>query len=1000
MSDLTDKIRAKFPDDYKDMSDSDLESAVLSKHPEYKDLSSDTKIESKPVETKVAEHPNKLSELWNSTVNNPTVKKLLTGTNDAESQLMKDKGITNIQGPGLMTIPELDKLGETIKNKGINSGDYWKGFGGSLAKDLIDLASSGFDPRAAGIHKSPNDLFPVDHDYNPNELTDIKAKTPEIARRAMSNQPSLPRSNNPSFLMKDDISSQLLHGTNESNYNQILKSRKFDPNFGKLNHPEFGEINPNRQYDYSVGGPDTVYFTRENNTWLDKDWADNSRAIRYDKQIKSKLTPDAKIATVNSLDDLNKLATKAGFKDVHEFSDAISVDGLRDGSNSQEITNARNAIKQFKDRTGYDGIDIAFDDGKDSINSEWRSDSSGNKKVVFPKSNPFGGRQVMVFDPSKVRPDIINPNEAVLAEDTIGKQIAAHRANELDKVRGSASDIPNNDVARQLELERTGKQPLSVDEVNKLFTNTKPLEEGTIVNFKSTKYKDSNLRPKSNEPIIINDPKELNTDQIRKVYMKENPSNTSSPNILMQAPDVNKVKEANSYGYKSAGYTQDGSLKLERKGTYPKTINPVNKESLAQSIYDLPRGLMSVDPPFITSAAFRQAGPLIGTKQWFKSWIPSAKAFGSELTSKTIEDSIQSHPLVKDTLDASGNIKPGYAKRIGIKFTSLDQGLNNREEAIRNDLAEKIPIYGKYVRASNRAYTTFLNTLKLGTLEDIVNGATADQSIGSKLNPFSLQSFGNSDPLNNAVLGKQIGDFINNATGRGSLGPLEDHVKLLSNVLFSPRGIAAKVQMFNPMNYVATEPLVRQQYIKAAARQAGAWWAMAGLSTLAGATVSRDPNSADFGKIKIGNTRIDPPGGLQQFLVLGNRMLPESMGGGGITSTTTNKFKSFGSGFKPNTRMSTLGQFGINRLHPTLKLAYDFLDANPNKPFHVGDQMISHVAPLFAGDLMDVAKDNPGLLPIVLPLAGAGMGTQSYEKGSFGKSTFLPEDMDINVGAK
>lgn len=810
MSDLTDKIRAKFPDDYKDMSDSDLESAVLSKHPEYKDLSSDTKIESKPIETKVDEHPNKLSELWDKTVNNPTVKKLLTGSephqfSKEEVDLINSKNQGNdifgnpykqikegdkqdIQGPGLMTIPGLDKLGETIKNKGINTGNYWSGFGGSIAHDLIDIVSSGFDPRAAGIHKSPNDLFTIEHDTP-------SGKTPEIAQRAMSNQPSMPRSNN---------------------------------------------------------------------------------------------------------------------------------------------------------------IDL-------------------------------------------------NPNEAALAENTIGKQVAAHRSADLGNTRGSISDIPDNDVARQLELERTGNsQPLSVDEVNKLFTNTKPLAEGTTVNFNNAKQLANNkkLGVQPNEPIIINNPKELNTDQIRKVYMKENPSDTSSPNILMQAPDVNKVKEANSYGYKSAGYTSDGSLKLERKGTYPKTINPVTKESLAQSIYDLPRGLMSVDPPFITSAAFRQAGPLIGTKQWFKSWIPAAKAFGSEVASSNIEDSLRNHPLIKDVLDKNGNVQSGYAKRIGVSLTSLDEGLNNREEAIRSDLAEKIPLYGKYVRASNRAYKTFLNTLRVGTLEDIVNGATADQSIGSKLNPFSLQSFGNSDPLNNAVLGKQIGDFINNATGRGSLGPLEDHVRLLSNTLFSPRGIAAKVQMFNPMNYAATEPLVRQQYIKAAARQAGAWWAMAGLSTLAGATVSRDPNSADFGKIKIGNTRIDPPGGLQQFLVLGNRMLPESMGGGGITSTTTDRFKPFGSGFKPNTRMSTLGQFGINRLHPTLKLAYDFLDANPNKPFHVGDQMISHIAPLFAGDLMDVARDNPGLLPIVLPLAGAGMGTQSYEKGSFGKPTFLPEDMDINIGAK
>lgn len=43
MSDLTDKIRAKYPDDYKDMSDDDLEKSVLAKHPEYKDLSNSVK---------------------------------------------------------------------------------------------------------------------------------------------------------------------------------------------------------------------------------------------------------------------------------------------------------------------------------------------------------------------------------------------------------------------------------------------------------------------------------------------------------------------------------------------------------------------------------------------------------------------------------------------------------------------------------------------------------------------------------------------------------------------------------------------------------------------------------------------------------------------------------------------------------------------------------------------------------------------------------------------
>jgi hypothetical protein len=49
MSDLTDLIRAKYPDSYKDMSDEDLEKSVLAKYPQYKDLASKGTTDAKPV---------------------------------------------------------------------------------------------------------------------------------------------------------------------------------------------------------------------------------------------------------------------------------------------------------------------------------------------------------------------------------------------------------------------------------------------------------------------------------------------------------------------------------------------------------------------------------------------------------------------------------------------------------------------------------------------------------------------------------------------------------------------------------------------------------------------------------------------------------------------------------------------------------------------------------------------------------------------------------------
>jgi hypothetical protein len=45
------------------------------------------------------------------------------------------------------------------------------------------------------------------------------------------------------------------------------------------------------------------------------------------------------------------------------------------------------------------------------------------------------------------------------------------------------------------------------------------------------------------------------------------------------------------------------------------------------------------------------------------------------------------------------------------------------------------------------------------------------------------------------------------------------------------------------------------------------------LAQLAGFDIEWDPRSSDFGKIKIGNTRIDPLGGFSQVIVFLSRVL-------------------------------------------------------------------------------------------------------------------------------
>lgn len=406
---------------------------------------------------------------------------------------------------------------------------------------------------------------------------------------------------------------------------------------------------------------------------------------------------------------------------------------------------------------------------------------------------------------------------------------------------------------------------------------------------------------------------------------------------------------------------------------------PQDKGSPLQQAYDLSRSLMSVDPPFVTSAAFRQASPLIGTKPWRSAWIKAAKSYGSEATYDAIMNNIKEQPLFKAV---GGN--PSYAEQSGLRLGDLTS-YTKREEFIKSELAEKIPLYGKAVRASNRAYTAFLNSARADTFSNLIQ---------------DLEKQG-LNPKTDLALGKEVADYVNTATGTGKLSigsggyelNLEKNAKLLSNVFFSPRKMASEIQMLNPANYVMGNPYIRKQYLASMVRRVGTWWTMAGLASLGGATVNTHPTNPDFGKIKIGNTRIDPPGGLQQYLVLGAQLA-----GGGKTSSVSNKFNQFGKGYKPETRGSTMMNFGVNRLHPTAKAAWDIATAHKGNEFHTGDRMIQAVVPMFMDDLMSVAQENPELAPLILGAAGTGMGTQTYDKGSFGKPTYLPQKYDLNFG--
>jgi hypothetical protein len=381
-------------------------------------------------------------------------------------------------------------------------------------------------------------------------------------------------------------------------------------------------------------------------------------------------------------------------------------------------------------------------------------------------------------------------------------------------------------------------------------------------------------------------------------------------------------------------------------------------------------------------------------------------------------------------LDATGHYRPSLAERAGLKLTDLTD-ISKREEAIMSTWAESgIPLgefaaklhmgekavkmgemtqaayaktWGSVARGSNRAFTIFSNLVRADNFDHLIKQAdriyetaktTGRRGWGGynalAETPFSskVTEVEKLNPRTNDILLKSIANYINNASGRGSLGSWERSAVILNGFLFSPRLIASRLQMMNPKNYIFTNPFVRKQYLKSMIALAGTWTSLAGLAKLGGAEVSLDPDNADFGKIKIGNTRLDPAGGFQQYLVFVHRMCS-----GEFTSSTTGKTTVYGQEFGKQTRKDAIVQFIENKLAPAPATVAAWASASKNRPFEVGDTSLRLFTPMFLQDLSEILQDDPGLLPTTIAIPGAlGFGVQTYgERGR--QNRLVPESI-------
>lgn len=364
-------------------------------------------------------------------------------------------------------------------------------------------------------------------------------------------------------------------------------------------------------------------------------------------------------------------------------------------------------------------------------------------------------------------------------------------------------------------------------------------------------------------------------------------------------------------------------------------VNAVNFPKAMMASYDM-------------SAPLRQGGFFVGRPQFYKSFEGMFRVVGSEKAFNALGSEISSRPTYE------------FMDRYGLGLTSLGSQLMDREEAFMSNFAEKIPLFGVGIKASERAYVGFLNKLRADVFDDFFY----------KAKELDLE------PESNPELLKSIVKYVNSATGRGSVKFLESSIKALSIAFFSPRLIFSRLNLMNPMFYANLHPLVRKEALKDLLTFVAVQSSVLSLAALAGGSIGTDPRSSDFLKIKIGNTRIDTMAGFQQYTRMVGQLIT-----GEYVSSVTGKVIKLGEGYKPITRASILGRQVEGKLSPGVSFLWTILKQQDwrGKPVDIKKEAAQRMVPLLLQEAYDTIKEDPRLTPLLVP-AFFGSGVQTYGK--------------------
>jgi hypothetical protein len=408
-------------------------------------------------------------------------------------------------------------------------------------------------------------------------------------------------------------------------------------------------------------------------------------------------------------------------------------------------------------------------------------------------------------------------------------------------------------------------------------------------------------------------------------------------------------------------------------------------------VINLPRAMMA---SFDLSAPLRQGIFLVGRPEFYKSFGSMFKYFFSpEAYEKGMAEikSRVTYPLMREQ---------------GLALTDIGAQIAKREEAFASKAPGMIPFFGDVFKASNRAYSGFLNKLRADTFDSFIKMAEENitkEAVGKEssylfsgaMSTPKKSLFGKMEEVGTSkgtpfLFGNKVGErriyndylkssarFINAATGRGDLpGALQDMAGVLNATFFSPKLMSSRISLLNPYYYATLNPAVRHEAIKSALSLIGIAGTVAGVAKMGGAEVNLDPRNADFLKIKAGRTRYDILGGFSQYARLITQLIT-----GETVSSMTGIEKKAGEGYKGQTRLDTLANFFAAKEAPVPSFITTVLKGKDysGKTVDIPQEVLKRFIPIMAQDITEVIKSgdikNTAISGVVSAL---GVGTQTY----------------------